>query len=655
MDNVDYADPGSWNAYAYAYVYAYSYNQAGRVTLQQMGVLGGQYSGNSMSLAAAYTWDNEGRMTSLQYPTGYMPYGPYYLPTAGYTYDVNGRLSGMTWDTRNGDGPQPYANATYGPAGQLMTLSYGAGTETRTYNSLLQLTSQVVPYGMNLRYNYSSTQNNGRITGSVDSMAGEDTAYSYDALNRLTGASNSLWSEQYGYDGFGNLTSKQGSGGSPSPAPSMSVSYDANNHQVGTSYDGNGNQVLAGGNTNSYTVENRMNSQYAVAWPYAQGLNAHDPWGKRVMRQTDPDPYSYSTGSSPSLAFHFYGITGQRLATVTCVPTGGIPSCFFSGQNVYFGKKLLVSNGVNVVTDRLGSVRANSQGEWFAYYPYGEERTSTVDGRDKFGTYFRDGVGQDYADQRYYGSGTGRFWSADPYMAKAGGNDPANPQSWNRYAYVQGDPVNFADPSGENLVVAGNGCVVAASEYYICGAAYTNSGGPFGTGPEDLGGDGGGGGDAPRLSDLVAGSITRIQADLSKPDCAGDFKSAPKTLAEMSKLGLNDYGETTETTGDNGTITMTGEFAQYNPISKSINLNSNSSINWADPSIGQMLVNGKQTATNYIAGELQFLGLPASTSMTAGQFMDMVILHELAHYDGTIGNPDIGSNEVKLWNDCVKQ
>jgi hypothetical protein len=126
-------------------------------------------------------------------------------------------------------------------------------------------------------------------------------------------------------------------------------------------------------------------------------------------------------------------------------------------------------------------------------------------------------------------------------------------------------------------------------------------------------------------------------------------------MAEMSKLGLNDYGETTETTGDNGTTTITGEFALYNPISKSINLNSNSSINWADPSIGQILVNGKQTATNYIAGELQFLGMPASTSMTAGQFMDMVILHELAHYDGTIGNPDIGSNEVKLWNDCVKQ
>jgi RHS repeat-associated protein len=88
-------------------------------------------------------------------------------------------------------------------------------------------------------------------------------------------------------------------------------------------------------------------------------------------------------------------------------------------------------------------VRANGQGESAAYYPYGEERTSAVDGREKFGTYFRDAIGQDYADQRYYGSGTGSFWSVDPGPANL-----ANPATWNRYAYANGDPVNLYDPSG---------------------------------------------------------------------------------------------------------------------------------------------------------------------------------------------------------------
>src|SRR5205823_5092153 len=92
-----------------------------------------------------------------------------------------------------------------------------------------------------------------------------------------------------------------------------------------------------------------------------------------------------------------------------------------------------------------GSVRANSNGEFFSYYPYGEERpqsngTMTADGREKFGTYTRDNPGQDYADQRYYGVGTGRFGTPDPGSSGSGAGDPG---SWNRYAYVGGDPITL--------------------------------------------------------------------------------------------------------------------------------------------------------------------------------------------------------------------
>jgi RHS repeat-associated protein len=80
-----------------------------------------------------------------------------------------------------------------------------------------------------------------------------------------------------------------------------------------------------------------------------------------------------------------------------------------------------------------------------SYYPYGEEKTNTANDREKFGTYMRDSVTQDYADQRYYGVGMGRFNSSDPYRASAGRGDPS---SWNRYTYVQSDPVNFYDPRG---------------------------------------------------------------------------------------------------------------------------------------------------------------------------------------------------------------
>ncbi len=62
---------------------------------------------------------------------------------------------------------------------------------------------------------------------------------------------------------------------------------------------------------------------------------------------------------------------------------------------------------------------------------------------------FRRTFGLDYAVNRYYSSGLGRFMSPDPYRATTGSvNNPANPLSWNRYAYVLGDPVNLYDPRG---------------------------------------------------------------------------------------------------------------------------------------------------------------------------------------------------------------
>jgi RHS repeat-associated protein len=69
----------------------------------------------------------------------------------------------------------------------------------------------------------------------------------------------------------------------------------------------------------------------------------------------------------------------------------------------------------------------------------------TANGQDKFATYYRDLNGMDYADQRYYSSQAGRFLSPDPYRSSA---SLANPQTWNRYPYVENDPVNKVDPPG---------------------------------------------------------------------------------------------------------------------------------------------------------------------------------------------------------------
>ena len=130
-----------------------------------------------------YGWDNEGRMTSIA--------------SAGashtYEYDDMGRLSTMD----NGD----TARATYGAAGEMLTLwMNGAGTETRTYNSLLQMTRQrtvgddyLHTVLLDMEYRYPTAQNNGRIAQSKDWVNGEEVTYTYDALQRLAKAETTGW------------------------------------------------------------------------------------------------------------------------------------------------------------------------------------------------------------------------------------------------------------------------------------------------------------------------------------------------------------------------------------------------------------------------------------------------------------------------------
>ncbi len=120
-------------------------------------------------------------------------------------YGAINRLNGMT-------GPNsqtPVSGVTYGAASQVSQLNAASFTETSTYNANPQLGSLVSgPY--HYSYNYSATQNNGRIQSLSDVASGETITYQYDALNRLIQASGAgdpqgAWSQSFTLDGFGAL------------------------------------------------------------------------------------------------------------------------------------------------------------------------------------------------------------------------------------------------------------------------------------------------------------------------------------------------------------------------------------------------------------------------------------------------------------------
>jgi len=312
-------------------------------------------------------------------------------------------------------------------------------TETRTYDTLFQLTRQVTTgtsgTAADIGYTYSDSQNNGRILSRTNyERSGEVVTYQYDSLNRVTSAGSSVgWTQSFDFDGFGNLWSQTMANGTATP---MNVNIDMTTNRInssGWSHDANGNTIemptLGGNATLSYDLDNRLSSWTGPGGVEQYGYLADN---KRVWKKAP----------SGAETVYFYGAGGQKLITYTVQVS---PFALISpSETVYFGGKLIRANGISVVHDRLGSVVARGCADCATvtkhdYLPYGEEMSSSTAGNvDKFGTYHRDATtGLDYADQRYFAGLSGRFLTADP----AG-------QGTNWYAYVGGDPVNFNDPQG---------------------------------------------------------------------------------------------------------------------------------------------------------------------------------------------------------------
>jgi len=62
-------------------------------------------------------------------------------------------------------------------------------------------------------------------------------------------------------------------------------------------------------------------------------------------------------------------------------------------------------------------------------------------------------TGLDYFGARYMSSAQGRFTSPDAPFAD---QHPEDPQSWNLYAYGRNNPLQFIDPSGQSIELAGS-------------------------------------------------------------------------------------------------------------------------------------------------------------------------------------------------------
>ena len=162
--------------------------------------------------------------------------------------------------------------------------------------------------------------------------------------------------------------------------------------------------------------------------------------------------------------------TGQRLATmvsgnITSVSvydaTGMLVAEY--GSSTTNGTQYLVSDHQGtprVVTSATGTIISRHD-----YLPFGEEVAAGVgmrvsgqgyggaDGvQKKYAGMESDSTGMAHTLWRKYDQLSGRWTTTDPY---GGSMTIADPQSFNRYTYVNNDPVNCVDPTGLSLADMG--------------------------------------------------------------------------------------------------------------------------------------------------------------------------------------------------------
>jgi RHS repeat-associated protein len=427
-----------------------AYDGLGRVT-----------AGNQNTGGTAYPFGygyNALGLTSMTYPSG---------RSVSYTYDGAGRT--LTAAGTLGSETHTYASEViYEPHGGMhewrRTYTPSGGSqynivEDHTYNSRLQPATVSLTANSTQRlalgFDYGTTGNNGNLLQQTITVPGASPAsqiYSYDAVNRLSGASEgSAWSRTFGYDAYGNMWVSAASGiPAASFTPQSSAWFGANNRLVNQSlsiqYDGGGSLTQIGGYGFTYDAEGRLKTSTvnSIATEYF-----YDGEGRRVKKTTDGNTTVYAYDAFGKLAAQ-YGGTAD------------------GGGTQY------------LTTDHLGSTRlvtdtAGSPVKRYDFLPFGEEIPSGIGFRtaglgyaaDSFSLKFtgkeRDAeTGLDWFETRYLSGAQGRFTSPDSYnivheMLK--GRDAneqqqiligyiSNPQVWNKYAYVLNNPLKYSDPDG---------------------------------------------------------------------------------------------------------------------------------------------------------------------------------------------------------------
>ena len=289
-------------------------------------------------------------------------------------------------------------------------------------------------------WNTNRTLGSLSITDGLNSADTQSCTYAYDALARLTSAGcGAVWSQSFTYDAFGNI--KKSGSQSFQPTYSATTNQMTNTGAVTPTYDTNGNLTYDG--FYNYTWDGEGN----LATLNSNG-ETYDALNRRVEQ--------YNGSAYTEIV---YGPAGNKMALMSGQTVTKVFAPLSAGATAVY-----TSSGLSYYRhpDWLGSSRVASTTSRTLYYdgayaPFGENyaETGTTDrnftGQNQDLTPASTGDLYDFLYREYHKI-QGRWISPDP--AGLAAVNPANPQSWNRYAYVLNNPLALTDIAGLDCIYA---------------------------------------------------------------------------------------------------------------------------------------------------------------------------------------------------------
>ena len=542
------------------YAEAYSYDSLTRLQTDSISIP----SDSIYTYTYAYN-ATTGLLNTLTYPTS----------TAGYSLKLEyGYTNGILQQVSDANSSTVFwQNNAMNPRGQITQETLGNGIVTnRAYDAVTGWISSI----QSGTSGGSGAQNQsylfdymGDVTQRQDNNEGLTENFFYDADYRLDhstlgGTLNLQMTYDGGSAGPGNITARSdvagGSAWTYDPVRKHAVTQAGTGGYAYT-YDANGNATSRNG--------------YAITWSsynYPISINGTD---KNVTLYYGPNRQYYEQvyDSGATIATTIYA--GGLLEKVT------LGSLVDWRHYIRVGNELVAimsrqSSGTNVthyvLSDHEGSIAAITDGSAAttvneSFSAFGTRRNPstwsgiptcpdlcTIAGISREGFTGQDAIGGvsmglNHMKGRVQDAITGRFLSPDPTVPNLG-----NTQSFNRYTYVNNNPVTMADPSG--FTPKGTCNQYCPGDYYWSGAASgTNSGSALGS--SDSGDDGFSDVFGPSSGDLISGAWG-ISPGSSLGSGSGNNAAATGDASSGTPASDGDSGSSDPTTGGSVATDTTG-------------------------------------------------------------------------------------------------